>query len=659
MIPTYNCARYLEATLRSVLAQDRGPKAMQIEVVDDHSIADDPEEVVARVGGGRVDFHRQAENLGVVGNLNACLQRSRGELVHLLHGDDLVLEGFYRTLDDRLGEYCDAGAAYCRHLYVDERGRRLDVAPLEPPSSGILADGARFLATEQRIMTPCIVVRRSVYEQLGGFDDRLSCAEDWEMWVRVAARFPVYFEERPLACYRLHDDSNTGRNLHNGLSLDYARRAIELFAEYFEPAERRAVRRTAFSRYAASGLETARRLQSQGDAAAARAQLRIVWRLEKSPRTAAGIARVVAGSRARATRAPSAPPVSVVLIGCGAVARSYYAPALARLLAGGWVGPVRLFDVNPARATEVAGLLPAGIVAPSWEAVLDGREELAIVASPPIAHAEQVRTLLEHGKHVLCEKPFTQDRAAAESLVDLARERGLLCAVGMVRRFSRSACLLRQLFAEEPPTRLVWHEGSPFRWPVDSPAYFAQESGNGLLWDLGSHVVDLLTWWLGAPRELACRDDAMGGTAANCLLELAWPEGSSVEVRLSREYDLPRGLLMERPSGVLACRDVAEADVLHASHEAAAPGFEQRIPGSSAPAGRTFLDCFDLQLQNVLAAVRGAATLWVPAEDVVEAVGALAAAEAGSRPLESPWLGRRELDTARALRAGAHEAAAC
>jgi predicted dehydrogenase len=358
-------------------------------------------------------------------------------------------------------------------------------------------------------------------------------------------------------------------------------------------------------------------------------------------------------------RAPWAQPVSVVLVGCGAVSRSYYAPALARLMAGGWVGALRLFDVSPARTTEVAAMLPAGTVAPSWEAVLEGREELAIVASPPVAHAKQVRALLEHGKHVLCEKPFTLDRAAAESLADLARAHELLCAVGMVRRFSRSACLLKQLLSEERPTRLVWHEGSPFRWPVDSPAYFAPETGNRLLWDIGSHVVDLLIWWLGVPHELACRDDAMGGTATNCLLELAWPDGCCGEVRLSREYDLPRGLVVERPSDVLACRDVAEADVLLASSEAAAPGFEQRIPGAAAPAGRTFQDCFELQLQNVLAAVRGGPPLWVPADDVVEQVAALAAVEAGSRLLESPWLSGRELDTARALRPGAREVASC
>ena len=111
---------------------------MQIEVVDDHSTADDPEEVLARLGRGRVGFHRQTENVGVVANLNTCLERSRGELVHLLHGDDYVREGFYRTLDADLREHADAGAAYCRHLYVDEHGRQLGTALLEPTTSVIL-----------------------------------------------------------------------------------------------------------------------------------------------------------------------------------------------------------------------------------------------------------------------------------------------------------------------------------------------------------------------------------------------------------------------------------------------------------------------------------------------------------------------------------------
>jgi len=349
--------------------------------------------------------------------------------------------------------------------------------------------------------------------------------------------------------------------------------------------------------------------------------------------------------------------VSVAVIGCGTVARSYYAPALRRLIAEGRVGSVRLFDVSAARANDLATGLPASTVAPSWDHVLKAADDLAVVASSPVVHAEQVRALLEHGKHVLCEKPFALGRGTAGRLADLARETGLVCAVGMVRRFARSACLLRQLLSEERPTRLAWREGGPFRWPVESPAYFAPGTGNQLLWDVGSHLLDLLVWWLGPPRLLSCSDDAMGGMATNCLLELEWPDGCRGEVRLSREYDLSSGLVIERPSGSLVCGDVTELDVLMGTGAPADPGFRQAIPGTSSPAGRTFLDCFDVQLENVLAAVRGSAELWVRADDVLDGINALAETDAAGELLESPWFSADEVTRARALHDGAREAA--
>ncbi len=73
MIPTYNCANYLRETLASVLAQDLGPDFMQIMVVDDHSLKDDPEAVVRKIGNGRVEFYRQETNVGHVKNFQTCL----------------------------------------------------------------------------------------------------------------------------------------------------------------------------------------------------------------------------------------------------------------------------------------------------------------------------------------------------------------------------------------------------------------------------------------------------------------------------------------------------------------------------------------------------------------------------------------------------------
>jgi glycosyltransferase involved in cell wall biosynthesis len=113
MIPAHDCAGYLRETLASVLAQDPGPDQMQIEVVDDAS-SDDPRGAVDELGQGRVGFFRQPRNVGHVANFNTCLERSRGQLVHLLHGDDCVRDGFYVAMQRLLEREVEAGAASCR-----------------------------------------------------------------------------------------------------------------------------------------------------------------------------------------------------------------------------------------------------------------------------------------------------------------------------------------------------------------------------------------------------------------------------------------------------------------------------------------------------------------------------------------------------------------
>ena len=114
MIPTYNCANYLRKTLTSVLAQDPGAELMHIEVVDDHSADDNPAAVVAELGEHRVGFYQQPVNVGVPGNFDTCLQRSRGHMVHILHGDDFVLKGFYNKMQQAFTQQPGLGAAFCR-----------------------------------------------------------------------------------------------------------------------------------------------------------------------------------------------------------------------------------------------------------------------------------------------------------------------------------------------------------------------------------------------------------------------------------------------------------------------------------------------------------------------------------------------------------------
>ena len=280
MIPSYRCAHYLAETLSGVLAQDQGPQRMQIEVIDDAS-DDDPEAVVRDVGSGRVSFHRQPRNVGHVANFHCCLLRARGEIVHLLHGDDMVRPGFYRALERGFDAVPGLGAAFCRSVYVDAGGAEISAMPPEAAEPGLLPEAPERLALEQRIMTPSIAVRRAVYELLGGFDRRLACAEDWEMWVRIAAHYPIWYEPAPLAVYRMHRASNTGRHLNSAADSAYNRIAIGIFSAYL-PADRAAeIARRARRTYAASALDTASALFGAGEAGGF-AQLREALRLSPS-----------------------------------------------------------------------------------------------------------------------------------------------------------------------------------------------------------------------------------------------------------------------------------------------------------------------------------------------------------------------------------------
>jgi GT2 family glycosyltransferase len=282
MIPAYNCADYLPETLASVLAQDPGPDRMQIEVVDDRS-TDDPEAVVDQLGAGRVTYYCQERNVGKVRNFNTCVDRARGRLVHILHGDDAVRDGFYAAIERLFDAYPEIGAAFCRYISMDGDGKWETIGELEPDGRGVLDRWLERIALGQRLQTPCMVVRRSAYEQLGGFDPRLTHCEDWEMWTRIAASFPVAYEPEPLALYRVHAKSSSDRSLSTGENVADLRRAIEINRARL-PAERAdEITRRALEITGVTAIRRAGRMVQAGQGAAARAQVKEALRTSRSP----------------------------------------------------------------------------------------------------------------------------------------------------------------------------------------------------------------------------------------------------------------------------------------------------------------------------------------------------------------------------------------
>lgn len=221
MIPTYNCIHFLRQTLLCVLAQDEGKERMQIEVIDDHSTDGDVQALVQEIGQGRVGFYRQPENVGSLRNFETCINRATGHYIHLLHGDDMVQIGFYKKIESLFKKYPECGAAFVGHIVIDEHGNTIerknnlnDIVP----SEGIIPNWLFLIAQKNRLQPPAKVVKRSVYEDLGGFY-AVHFGEDWEMWVRIATKYPVCYSSQPLAMYRVHANNITSKSILSGQNI--------------------------------------------------------------------------------------------------------------------------------------------------------------------------------------------------------------------------------------------------------------------------------------------------------------------------------------------------------------------------------------------------------------------------------------------------------
>ena len=232
MIPTYNRVRYLEQALNSVLDQAPGSDIMQIEVIDNCSTEADIEAVVRRVCQHRVAFYKQPKNVGIIDNMITCIKRARGHLIHILHDDDLVLPGFYSHLQEAFEKESTIGAAFCRYAEVDEENRQRYLPMLERSTPGILSNWLERIAVRQLIQAPAIVVRRSVYEKLGGFHPELHYTADWEMYKRIAAHYPIWYEPQMFAYYRIHNSSQSYYLIKSGENLVDSHRGIEFSKSY-------------------------------------------------------------------------------------------------------------------------------------------------------------------------------------------------------------------------------------------------------------------------------------------------------------------------------------------------------------------------------------------------------------------------------------------
>lgn len=263
MVPVYEPTQYLNSTLNCVLAQlkDFAPNTMEIVVVDDASPTVNVAQLINHIPGAEnIRVVQYQNNAGLGGNWNRAIEQARGEFIHILHQDDMVLPGFYRHLCGGLSQHPLAGMGFTRHAIMDANGKIERVSRRERFGSGLLAHWLTEIAMRTRIQCPAVIVRKSTYETLGGYRTDLIHALDWEMWVRIAVNYPVYYEPRMLALFRRHAQNESARLASTGAREPDVLKTIEIFSRYLPDARREKLKRSAYEYFARSRLKQSRKL---------------------------------------------------------------------------------------------------------------------------------------------------------------------------------------------------------------------------------------------------------------------------------------------------------------------------------------------------------------------------------------------------------------
>ncbi|MBW4716321.1 Gfo/Idh/MocA family protein [Saccharothrix obliqua] len=156
---------------------------------------------------------------------------------------------------------------------------------------------------------------------------------------------------------------------------------------------------------------------------------------------------------------------------------------------------------NPDRRAEARARYPGVEVLDRPEDVWAGDFDLAVVTTPNRFHVEHARAALEHGLHVVLDKPVAGTAAQARELVDLAEARGLLLAPHHNRRWDGDFRTVRRLVAEGALGDVHRFESRFERWrPEPKESWKESDELGSIVYDLGTHLVDQAIALFGRPR---------------------------------------------------------------------------------------------------------------------------------------------------------------
>lgn len=205
IIPLYNKSLYIEKAIRSVAAQTW--QAFELIVVDDGSVDDGVaiveklfKELVAPSGGWSIKIQ---SNSGVSTARNNGVKAAKYNYIAFLDADDWWKPDFLEQMKKLIEDYPEAGIYGSNYYFVKNKSLRLAPLGLDAGFEKGLINYLQVYAKTlcMPLTSISVVIPKAVFETEQGFKPKLKLGEDFDLWVRIATKYPVAFVNKPLAYY--------------------------------------------------------------------------------------------------------------------------------------------------------------------------------------------------------------------------------------------------------------------------------------------------------------------------------------------------------------------------------------------------------------------------------------------------------------------------
>jgi glycosyltransferase involved in cell wall biosynthesis len=231
-IPTYNHGRFLAESLRSAVAQTYAD--IEIIVLDNDS-QDNTEVVVASVAASdsRIRYVRHSRNIGLVGNLNACVQLAQGKFVKILCADDTLEPECVSAMLNAFHDQPTASLVGCARIVTDANLSALRIARARINLCVISGDEmlAECFFYGNRIGEPTAVMFRRA-DALRGFNERYQALVDLEMWFHLLRKGNFVALPQTLCRFRTHAGQATSTMEQSGRIVDERKLLFREFVEH-------------------------------------------------------------------------------------------------------------------------------------------------------------------------------------------------------------------------------------------------------------------------------------------------------------------------------------------------------------------------------------------------------------------------------------------